>query len=91
MPTAGPHNSKIYKPIIEDSHLLGSYMALFSIIESPKNRPFLTGGGGGRARIIFPEISQRENGIFDNTYRNLTYGAKFAKLNLLVKKLDFSP
>ena len=78
MPTAGAHNSKFYKPIIEDSHLLGSYMALFSIIESPKNRPFFDRRGVG-ARIIIPEISQREHGIFDNTYRNLTYGAKFAK------------
>ena len=30
---------------IEDSHLLGSYMGLFSIIETPKNRPFFDRGG----------------------------------------------
>ena len=42
----------------------------------------------GKSDII-PEISPWEKCIFDITYRNLNYAAKFDKLNLLVKKLYF--
>ena len=47
MPTAVEYNSKFYEPIIEDSHLLGSYMALFSTIDTPNILPFFPQGGGG--------------------------------------------
>ena len=44
-----------------------------------------------RKSDIIPEISQWEKCIFDNTLRNLNFAAKFAKLNFLVKKMDFRP